>query len=200
MTSWNAFYNRTQTRGPSQLLHLAMDYARDLSPRLAVDLGCGAGNETCQLIEAGWHVLAIDKEFEAIARTINRCSEGGDRRLTAQVADFERIESLPPSSLIHAGLALPFCRPHRFASLWNQVRQALVPGGVFVGHFFGLRHSWVKEEQMSFHSEEDVRRLADGLEMLLLHEAESSMIIDSGSVNWHRIDVILRKPSLPTKK
>lgn len=30
-------------------------------------------------------------------------------------------------------------------------------GGVFVGHFFGLRHSWASQEQVSFHSVEDVQ-------------------------------------------
>ena len=68
-----------------------------------------------------------------------------------------------------------------------------MPGGVFVGHFFGLRHSWASQLQMSFQSVEDVRRLSEGLEVILLRETEFPMIIDSESVNWHRIDVIVRK-------
>ncbi|AZE49679.1 SAM-dependent methyltransferase [Pseudomonas chlororaphis] len=42
--------------------------------RQAVDLGCGAGNETRQLVQAGWQVLAIDREPEAIARTTANCA------------------------------------------------------------------------------------------------------------------------------
>ncbi|MDT3750256.1 MULTISPECIES: methyltransferase domain-containing protein [Pseudomonas] len=38
-----------------------MDHARHLRPLHAVDLGCGAGNEALQMIQAGWQVLAIDK-------------------------------------------------------------------------------------------------------------------------------------------
>jgi len=45
-----------------------------------------------------------------------------------------------------------------------------MPGGVFVGHFFGLRHSWASQVQMSFQSAEDVRRLSEGLEVILLRE------------------------------
>lgn len=72
------------------------------------------------------------------------------------------------------------------------VREALLPGGVFVGNFLN-RHSWVSQEKMSFHSIVDVQRLTGGLELLLLRETESLMVIDFESVNWHRIDVIVRK-------
>ncbi|WP_232099881.1 class I SAM-dependent methyltransferase [Pseudomonas putida] len=171
-----------------------MDHVRDLQPRHAIDLGCGSGNEAWQLIQGGWQVLAIDKEPEAIVRTIRKCSMAEARRLTAEVADFEHLAHLPPSALIHAGLALPFCGPNRFPNLWCQIRNALVLGGVFVGHFFGLRHSWASAEQISFHCVEDIRRLSEGFEIVLLRESESSMVIDSGAVNWHRINVIVRKP------
>lgn len=193
MTSWNAFYERTDKRAPSPLLSYAIDHVKDQYPRHAVDLGCGAGNEAWQLIQAGWQVLAIDKEPEAIARTIRKCSLSDARMLDAKVADFEHLTELPASNLIHAGLSLPFCHPARFDYLWSQVRDALLQGGVFVGHFFGLRHSWASQVQMSFQSVEDVRRLSEGLEVILLRETESPMIIDSESVNWHRIDVIVRK-------
>lgn len=193
MTSWNAFYERTAKRGPSPLLSRAIDQVKHQLPREAIDLGCGAGNETWQLIQAGWQVLAIDKEPEAIARTISRSSVDDAGMLDAQVADFETLCELPATTLIHAGLALPFCHPSRFDHLWRLMRTALIPGGVFVGHFFGLRHSWTNQEQMSFHSKEDVQRLCDGLEMLLLRESESPMVVASESVNWHRIDVIVRK-------
>lgn len=138
--------------------------------------------------------MAIDKEPEAIARTLRKYSSVDARQLKAEVAVFEYLADLPLSSLIHAGLALPFCRPGRFDNLWRQVCQALVPGGVFVGHLFGLRHSWPGEEQMLFHSDKEVRRLTEGFEIILMRETESAMVIDSGSVNWHRIDVIVRKP------
>ncbi|MDR2319802.1 MAG: methyltransferase domain-containing protein [Pseudomonas sp.] len=193
MTSWNAFYERANRRAPSLLLSCAIDHAKHLRPLHAVDLGCGAGNETLQLIQAGWQVLAIDKEPEAIARTASKCSVEEARMLDAKVADFEYLAELPPSSLIHAGLALPFCHPGRFDHLWNLICKALVPGGVFAGHFFGLRHGWASQGHMSFHSVENVQALAAGLETVLLRETESAMVIDSGTVNWHRIDVILRK-------
>lgn len=192
MTSWNAFYERSEKRGPSALLRYAVDHLEGQHPRHAIDLGCGAGNEAWQLIQAGWQVLAIDKEPDAIARTISKCSMTEARLLDARVADFEHLTGLPQASLVHAGLALPFCRPCRFDHLWRQIREALLPGGIFAGHFFGLRHSWATQARMSFHSKEDVQRLCDGFDMLLLRESESPMVLASESVNWHRIDVIAR--------
>ncbi|MCE7762841.1 methyltransferase domain-containing protein [Pseudomonas putida] len=199
MTSWNAFYERTKNRAPSVLLSCAVDHAKHLRPQHAVDLGCGAGNEALQLIQAGWQVLAIDKEPEAIALTASKCSTDEARMLDAKVADFEHLTELPQSSLIHAGLALPFCHPARFDHLRSLISKALVPGGVFAGHFFGLRHGCASQGHMSFHSVESIQALAAGLETILLRETESSMVIDSGTVNWHRIDVILRKGNTPNR-
>ncbi|GLO09846.1 TPA: methyltransferase domain-containing protein [Pseudomonas putida] len=193
MTSWKAFYDRTDKRAPSVLLNRALDLASDLRPRLAIDLGCGTGNEAWQLIQAGWQVLAIDKEPEAIVRTMNKCSMDDARQLDARVADFEYLTELPPSNLIHAGLSLPFCHPSRFPYLWSQICKSLPTGGVFAGHFFGKKHSWASQKRMSFHSADDIEAMAAGFQVILLRETESSMIIDSELVNWHRIDVILRK-------
>jgi trans-aconitate methyltransferase len=38
----------------------------------AVDLGCGAGRDTAELLRRGWRVLAIDAEAEAIRRLLER--------------------------------------------------------------------------------------------------------------------------------
>lgn len=194
MTDWNAFYQTSEKRGPSPLLSRAMSLI-DNRPGVhqAVDLGCGAGNEARQLMEAGWRVLAIDREPEAIARTHANCSATGTGMLTTWLADFEQLPELPPSSLIHAGLALPFCHPDRFQRLWTQVLTALKPGGVFVGHLFGIRHGWATLAHLTFHCEQEILTMCEGLDVALLRETETVRDTTSGSVNWHRFDLILRR-------
>jgi len=160
----------------------------------AIDLGCGAGNEARQLVEEGWQVLAVDNEPEAIARTTANCSGAGTGRLATWLEDFEHLPDLPRASLIHAGLSLPFCHPARFQFLWGQILRALQPGGVFAGHLFGVRHGWSTREQLSFHTEQEIRRMCDGMEISLLRETESSIDGSSGQLNWHRFDLIVNKP------
>ncbi|AJO77925.1 trans-aconitate 2-methyltransferase [Pseudomonas sp. MRSN 12121] len=195
MASWNAFYRKTEKRGASALLSRALELVdNQAGVRQAVDLGCGAGNETRQLVQAGWQVLAIDREPEAIARTTENCSGEHAGGLTTWLADFESMRDLPGASLIHAGLALPFCHPDRFQHLWSQVLNALTPGGVFAGHFFGVRHGWSTLAHLTFHTEPAIRSLCGGMEIVLLRETESSVTTHAGPLNWHRFDLIVRKP------
>ncbi|MGQ9869558.1 hypothetical protein [Leptodesmis sp.] len=42
------------------------------SSRVAVDLGCGDGRDTVELLRRDWQVLAIDGEPQAIARLLER--------------------------------------------------------------------------------------------------------------------------------
>lgn len=148
-----------------------------------------------QLMQSGWDVLAVDNAPEAITRTRANCSGPYVGVLTTCQSDFEHLPDLPPARLIHAGLALPFCRPEHFKQLWQQVQQALEPGGVFVGHFFGAQHSWSTRTHMTFHTEQAIRDLCEGLEIALLRETQTSTQAPSGPLNWHRFDVIASKPS-----
>lgn len=190
---WEAYYRANQNRTTSPLLRRAL--GADCLPQgnaQAVDLGCGAGVETALLLNAGWNVLAIDKEPAAIARVeaLRSAQMGG--RLVVDASRFEDLETLPLSALIHAGLSLPFCAPARFPRLWSQIVAALEPGGIFVGHLFGDRHEWVGHSEMSFHAKEEVEALCRGLTIELLRETEG----EGGLVphHWHRFDLIVCKP------
>jgi SAM-dependent methyltransferase len=109
--------------------------------RLAVDLGCGEGTDALALADRGWSVLAVDNEPAGLASLrarIPAASEGRIRIVCATFAD----TSLPPAHLIHAGFSLPFCSPRQFPAEWNQIRRALLPGGIFAGQLFGAHDSW----------------------------------------------------------
>lgn len=190
---WEAYYRAMQDRGASPLLRRAL--GPGLTPQgngHAIDLGCGAGVETVQLLNARWDVLAIDKEPRAIARVEALVGRQSNGHLVAVTSCFEELEELPPSALIHAGLSLPFCSPASFPRLWELVVSALEPNGIFVGHLFGNRHDWTENSKMSFHTKDEVEALCSGLTVELLREAEGY----GGLVphHWHRFDLIVRKP------
>lgn len=191
---WKAYYQHHQDRPASALLCAALDL---LGPQTeagqAVDLGCGAGNETRALLQAGWQVLALDQEPTAIEWVQAIGAAYPSVRLQTALQRFETLETLPPSSLIHAGMALPFCHPDYFEQFWSVVTAALLPGGVFVGQLFGDRDGWASDPSRTFHSESQARALFRGLglQTFEVHEYDGSSL--RGSKHWHRFDFIAQK-------
>ncbi|HBY78841.1 MAG TPA: class I SAM-dependent methyltransferase, partial [Cyanobacteria bacterium UBA11148] len=91
---WVAYYNAVTGRPPRDtLLATLARFEAENSvnvPRFAVDLGCGDGRDTVELLRRGWRVLAIDGEAEAIARLVNRPDIVANR-LETQVSRFEDL-------------------------------------------------------------------------------------------------------------
>lgn len=188
---WAEYYSHHETRPVWPLLQRAMTHVPESpQPQQAVDLGCGGGTETRFLLEAGWHVLAVDKEPLAIERLPSDSAP----RLEATVSLFEALDTLPKSMLIHAGLSLPFCRPQSFPALWALIRSALGPGGVFVGQLFGDRDDWATNPNMTFHTTDQVAGLLAEMDVHYLHEVDEEGKSMQGPKHWHRFDIVASKP------
>ncbi|TDF81055.1 trans-aconitate 2-methyltransferase [Pseudomonas sp. H9] len=194
-SKWSTYYEHHQDRPASSLLCAAIDLASPhTSTKNAVDLGCGSGNETRALLQAGWRVLALDQEPAAIERVQAIGNEYPDARLETALQRFESLEALPPSSLIHAGMALPFCHPAHFEKFWSVVVSALLPGGVFVGQLFGDRDGWASDPSRTFHSESEARALFHELNVKTFEAHEYDGASLRGTKHWHRFDFIAQKP------
>ncbi|MDD2061250.1 class I SAM-dependent methyltransferase [Pseudomonas sp. GD03860] len=193
--NWRVYYEHHEGRPASALLRAALPrIGTDVVGRQAVDLGCGAGNDSRFLLENGWHVLAIDREESAINR-VTAMGEGFPQgQLHAVVQAFENLVPLPACSLVFAGMALPFCHPEHFAALWKNVLSALEPGAVFAGNLFGDRDSWAGRPFMSFQTQAQARTLFEGLELEFFHEHEEDGPCMQGFKHWHRFDFIAKKP------
>jgi trans-aconitate methyltransferase len=74
--NWETYYQAVEGRPPHETLLKALSIfdAEPLldRPRFAVDLGCGDGRDTVELLRRGWRVLAIDKEQNAFDRLLDR--------------------------------------------------------------------------------------------------------------------------------
>ena len=193
-SDWSDYYERTSGRPPRRTLLFALDrFGDDGQTRSAVDLGCGEGRDTIELLRRGWSVLAIDAEPAAIARLVARAELPERAALTTEIARFEDAR-WPLVDLVNASFALPLCPPDRFPSLWARILQSLRPGGRFAGQLFGERDEWRGEPGITHLTRAEVEQLLDGLAVELFEEEETDTATPYGKPkHWHLFHVVARK-------
>jgi len=207
--TWTRYYDAAGGQ-PRETLLLALDlHERDVNPDgrspFAVDLGCGTGRDTAELLRRGWHVLAIDSEPVAIDRLVRAAAHGESaRRLETQVARFEDA-SWPTADLVNSSFALPFCPPDRFGEVWARIVTSLAPGGRFCGQLFGDRDEWASPSRasardwesppgISFHSREEVHSLLGDFDVEQLDEVEEDGTTAVGDPkHWHLFHIVARR-------
>jgi len=189
---WTAYYDATAGRPPRRTLLAALD-AFPAAPRFAVDLGCGEGRDTVELLRRGWRVLAIDAAPMAIGRLRARPDLPEGAPLATRCARFEETE-WPAADLVNASFALPICPPARFPALWRRIVRSLVPGGRFAGQLYGERDEWAGRPDMTILGRAAAERLLDGLAVELFEEEESDAVTPRGEPkHWHIFHIVARK-------
>ncbi|HSC51922.1 MAG TPA: methyltransferase domain-containing protein [Gaiellaceae bacterium] len=162
----------------------------------AVDLGCGTGRDTVELLRRGWRVLALDGQVEAIRRLEARSDLRAEwrSRLETLVSPFEEAR-WPDTDLVSSSFALPFCRPDAFPALWSRIVASLRPGGRFCGQLFGDRDGWSDEDGMTFLTRRSLDELLAGLDVERLDEVEEDGHTALGEdKHWHLYHLVVRKP------
>ncbi len=193
-SDWKEYYDRTAGRPPRRTLVQALDaFGAIASVRRAIDLGCGDGRDTVELLRRGWHVLAIDAEPEAIARMATRPDLPGNGKLETLCARFEDAVC-PEADLVNASFSLPLCRPDGFAEVWRRIERSLPSGGRFSGQLFGERDEWCGQPGITHHDRAAVERLLGGFAIELLEEEETDTATPYGkSKHWHLFHIVARK-------
>ena len=164
--AWKQYHAITAGRPVREHLRRAVDFVdTEGSPRLAVDLGFGAGVEALHLLRNGYRVFAVDAARSAVRTLQSSMPIRLQGKATLQVERLERAQ-LPPADLVWAGLSLPFVSPNRFPALWSRIVAALEPGAVFAGDFFGPNHTWAGKSAKFCPSLPEVRRFMRPLELL----------------------------------
>jgi tellurite methyltransferase len=191
---WTGYYDEQGEREPHELLlQVLASFDREDRRGVAVDLGCGQGIETAELLRRGWEVVGIDATEEGIRRLRRRIPDSDTSRLRTVVSRMEDAD-VPAADLIHASYSLPFCRPQVFPRLWSDIREAIRPGGRFAGELFGDHDTWASsEEDMSFFDIASARALFDGMELESFVEEEND---DQGwgeMKHWHVFHAIARR-------
>jgi len=188
---WRAYYATMADRPPRRTLLDAL--ARFPTAGEAVDLGCGDGRDTIELLRRGWSVLAIDAEASAIERLLARPDLPDGARLETRRERFEDAV-WPMVDLVNSSFALPLCPPDRFPALWSRIVASLKPGGRFSGQLYGDRDSWVGRPGITHLARAAVEDLLRVLEVELFEEEESEGVTPRGTPkHWHIFHIVARR-------
>jgi len=193
---WASYYEKTSGRPPRETLVFALDQF-DAEPvaevRLAVDLACGGGRDTIELLRRGWRVLAIDAQPAAIEKLTARDDLPAGADLTGQIASFEKAE-WPRCDLVNCSFALPLMAPDDFNVVWRRITGSLNPGGRIACQLYGPHDSWAGRPGMTFHDRAAVDTLLEDLDVeMLREEEEDSVTVRGEDKHWHIFHIVARK-------
>lgn len=186
---WEEFYRHTKERPPWPLLVRAASLVSQKND--ALDLGSGAGRDTRYLLAQGFSVTAVDSSPEAVA-ILQTLPQERLRIIQSSFADLE----FGSYDLINAHFALPFAGKAHFHLVFARLKQALRPGGIFAGQFFGINDAWnVPGSNLTFVTREQAEELLRGLEIIELKEEDvDSHVADGSPKHWHVFHILARKP------
>lgn len=185
---WKRYYEATK-EGPAHRLFDLLE--PHLPPKgRAIDLGCGTGRGTLRLLAAGLDVTAVDASQEALAAVRAKVPEGG--RLTLVQSSFEDLE-LDRYDVAVGCFSLFFLSPEAHARFWPRLVDAIEPGGLWAGHFLGVRDEW-RARGYATHERTAIEELLTPFEVFHLEEEEKDGQTAIGTPkHWHVFHTVARK-------
>jgi SAM-dependent methyltransferase len=197
-THWLDYYAVTVDRPAwSTTIDAADRFAAEDGPeapaRLAVDLGCGAGRDSRELLRRGWRVLAVDREAAAID-AVAAATPAADRdRLEGVVSDLASF-GVPPCDLVIASVSLQCLAPADYEAVFGRITAALRSGGRFAGLLYGDRDESANDPEYTCPSPDAIRRYLAGFDVESWFEREEDGKMALGDPHHiHLIEVVARR-------
>lgn len=195
---WESYYEKTGARPPRDTLVFALDHfdteLSNADRHFAIDLGCGNGRDTIELLRRSWHVLAVDAEETAISGLAAREDLPPGCRLETHIGRFEDM-NLPDADLVNSSFALPLVEPAKFPDLWDRILDAVRSGGRISCQLYGDRDSWVGRPGITFFTKSGIDALLEPLNVEFFREEEDDSVTPRGEQkHWHIFHIVAQRP------
>ncbi len=204
---WSAYFDAVRGQPPRETLVRALDAfdrerpidarnAPGASEHLAVDLACGSGRDTIELLRRGWRVIAIDSDQAGLDELDGAVPKEARPRLERVRATLEGAR-WPQCDLLNASFAIPHVAPQDFPALWERIVRSIHPRGRFAGQFFGVHDDWTRLQDgipRTFHTRAQVDEMLRPFEIEFLDEVDRPGKDSFGNPkHWHVFHVVARK-------
>ncbi|MBQ7714574.1 MAG: class I SAM-dependent methyltransferase [Clostridia bacterium] len=183
---WSNYQSRSYDHDPNKFL---VDFLKEHRVRTAIDLGCGSGNDSVNMVKSGIKVTAIDGQLNR-NYILDRLNGDEKDRVSFIESTFEEVE-LPTADLVAAIFSLPFCERDCFETLWNKIYVSINEGGYFVGQLFGDRDDWNAVDYINTFTIEEVKRYLKKYKLITFEEVE--YVREYNNKKWHLFNIAAQK-------
>lgn len=189
--SWNNYIDKTKSSKPRPLLVEALRYVT--LREAALDLGCGAMNDSLFLSQNGFELIdAVDNNPSILDISKNLGDNSHINFHLSDILDFTFTKN--KYNLVNAQFSLPFSSPNNFEGLWQNISESLNKGGIFSGQFFGIHDDWSHRSNMTFLLDTQVSNLFTNWNIISLDEFKGLRKTAKGEdKQWHIFSVIAIK-------
>ena len=180
--------------------------------RTAIDLGCGEGRDTRELLrhkgKSQWSLLITDGSANGIDIVLDSLRPTEHTRVCAVQCMMEMLPRLyarsvpigvrevetPQVDLVNASFSLPFCPARELSALWAWIAARIRPGGRFAGQIFGDRDTWAHVRKTTGVPRTTVDRMFTDFVFEELREEEKDDRTTMGELkHWHVFHIVARK-------
>lgn len=193
LIDWHA-YNVSAAGRPArrQVSRVIAAAGGDGPGRTVLEIGAGGGADALEFARRGWTVYAYDTDDTLASRLIE------NTRMTGTVhfrhGDVADIETFPSADAVFAAYTLPMLG-QELPLVWERLRTAVKPGGIFAVDLFGEFDSWAEQDGVATLSAEQIDAMFEGLQIIRREiRDEDGRSFDGEKKHWHVHSVMARAP------
>ncbi len=186
------YYKKTLSHSHLKRTEFAIRLNESFS-KVAIDCGCGMGNDIEYLERQNYHVFGFDINPDSISICRSRfCSKPNVKLFESSFEFFE----YPKAGVVIANSSLFFADSGQFGATWERIDASIEVGGVFAGDFMGTKDSWAYNyhRPTSPLSAKQVKELFDNFEIVRFVERDEKAETSLGKLkHWHTYSVVAIK-------